>query len=161
MPRTIGYHWVKSAYGLWLPGDERGHWSSVWDEQIGYIEPHMLHEGDPVRQRMATERMRHRPVRLDQHMIDAATRALRGGEARSDWQFAALTMQPTHMHALITYNTRDIDKTVKWLADQMTKTVHACTPHIGPVWCKGRWLQFVFDSSHWDNLIAYIGRHDE
>ncbi len=49
MPRTIGYHLVKSGYGLWLPGDTRGHWSSAWDEQIGFFEPHHLHAGDPVR----------------------------------------------------------------------------------------------------------------
>jgi hypothetical protein len=27
MPRTIGYHLFKSAYGLWLPGNDRGSWS--------------------------------------------------------------------------------------------------------------------------------------
>jgi hypothetical protein len=27
MPNTIGYHIVKTGYGLWLPGDERGSWS--------------------------------------------------------------------------------------------------------------------------------------
>ncbi|MDY7107054.1 MAG: hypothetical protein SYC29_00300, partial [Planctomycetota bacterium] len=37
--RTIGYHLVKSAYGQWLPGDEAGHWSTAWDERIGYLHP--------------------------------------------------------------------------------------------------------------------------
>ena len=44
---TLGYHWVKSCFGLWLPGDDRGHWSEAWDDQIGFIEPHTLHDGDP------------------------------------------------------------------------------------------------------------------
>jgi hypothetical protein len=57
MPRTIGYHLVKSAYGLWLPGDDRGSWSDAWDDQIGYYEPHALHDGDPIRLRMAEERL--------------------------------------------------------------------------------------------------------
>jgi len=55
MSATLGYHLVKSGYGLWLPGDDRGHWSSAWDKQIGFIKPHQLNEGDPVRQRMARE----------------------------------------------------------------------------------------------------------
>mgnify|MGYP006296443463 CR=1 FL=1 len=161
MPRTIGYHWVKSAYGLWLPGDCRGHWSDAWDDQIGYFEPHMLHEGDPVRQRMAAERMKHPPVRFDPSMVDAITAALRSCESNSDWQFEALTVQPTHVHALIQYTTRPIDRTAKWLADQATKAVHRETSHAGPVWCDGRWLQFIYDRSHWDNLIGYINRHNQ
>jgi hypothetical protein len=52
MPRTIGYHIVFSGFGLWLPGDERGHWSEQWDDELGLIEPGTLHEGDPVRLRL-------------------------------------------------------------------------------------------------------------
>jgi hypothetical protein len=64
MANTLGYHYVKSCYGLWLPGDDRGSWSEAWDEQIGFVEPHTLHAGDPVRHRMAEERMRYAVVRL-------------------------------------------------------------------------------------------------
>ena len=63
--RTIGYHIVKSGYGLWLPGDDRGSWSSAWDELIGLVDPHTLNDGDPVRKRMAQERMKHKPVKFD------------------------------------------------------------------------------------------------
>ena len=51
MRQTLGYHIVISGYGLWLPGDERGHWSEAWDAELGFIEPHALHAGDPVRKR--------------------------------------------------------------------------------------------------------------
>ncbi|HYO24766.1 MAG TPA: hypothetical protein VEQ85_07435 [Lacipirellulaceae bacterium] len=79
MPRTLGYHLVKSAFGQWLPGDQRGHWSTAWDEEIGYVAPHPLHAGDPVRKRMAEERMKHPPTVLTPPMTaaiaDAAGRA--------------------------------------------------------------------------------------
>ena len=61
-------HVVISGYGLWLPGDGRGHWSEAWDDELGFIEPHTLHAGDPVRLRMAEERRKHTPVRLDEAM---------------------------------------------------------------------------------------------
>ncbi|MEO0514261.1 MAG: hypothetical protein AAF086_03065 [Planctomycetota bacterium] len=64
MPHTLGFHIVLSGFGLWLPGDARGHWSDAWDNQLGYHKPHHLHPGDPIRQRMAAERMQHSPVRL-------------------------------------------------------------------------------------------------
>ncbi len=160
MAQTIGYHWVKSGYGLWLPGDERGHWSEAWDEQIGFCEPHALHDGDPVRLRMAEERMKHRPVRLDAGMIEAVVSAIRDCANESKWTIAAFAIEETHMHALLTYTTSPIDNTLKWLAQETTKAVHRQTAHAGPVWCKGRWRQFIFDPAHWQNTIHYIERHN-
>lgn len=76
MPKTLGYHLVKSAYGLWLPGDERGSWSEAWDEELGYIEPHTLHPGDPVRLRMAQERMKHPKVWWSPEIISAMVKSI-------------------------------------------------------------------------------------
>lgn len=28
---TIGIHLVWTSYGTWLPGDDRGHWSPLFD----------------------------------------------------------------------------------------------------------------------------------
>lgn len=133
MPNTIGYHLVKSCYGLWLPGDKRGHWSSAWDAQIGYYEPHHLHAGDPVRERMARERMKHPPTRLTSPMIDAVAQAVGDCAHRSDWRAVAAAVEPTHMHLLLTYSERDIDGTAKWIAQQTTKSVHRDTDFTGPL----------------------------
>lgn len=151
---------MKSTYGLWLPGDGRGHWSTDWDAEIGYIEPHKLHAGDPVRKRMAAERMKHEPTFLSPQMIAAVADAIGCCVEQSDWRVAAATIEPTHMHLLMTYTERDIDKTAKWIAQQTTKAVHRSTSHVGPVWCEGKWLGFVYEESHWNNLRAYIERHN-
>jgi REP element-mobilizing transposase RayT len=161
MPNTIGYHYVKSGYGLWPPGDDRGHWSEAWDEQIGFIEPHALHEGDPVRLRMAKERMKHSPVRLTRSMIDAVAAAIAQCAAASPWKLVAASLESTHLHLLITYSGIDIERTAKWLAQQMTKRVHAVANHAGPVFCENYWCNFVFEVSHWKNTIRYIERHNE
>ena len=160
MARTIGYHVVKSGYGLWLPGDERGHWSEAWDDQIGFVEPHTLHEGDPIRKRMAEERMHHGPVRLDAAMITAVASAIADCCDASPWQIAAASIEPTHTHLLLTYSGLDIDKTAKWLADQTTKAVHRDTEHDGPVWAKGKWCGFVYERQRWDDTIRYIENHN-
>ena len=162
MANTLGYHYVKSCYGLWLPGDDRGSWSEAWDEEIGFIEPHTLHPGDPVRHRMAEERMKHPKVRLSSEMIDAVVTAIAECIANSagGLTIVAAAIESTHIHALIPYSGRDIGKTAKWLADQTTKAVHAKTTHSGPVWCKGKWCSYVFDQSHWNSAIQYIERHN-
>ncbi len=163
MGNTLGYHLVKSGYGLWLPGDERGSWSEAWDDEIGFHHPHTMHEGDPVRHRMAMERMKHPPVLLTDVMIDAVVGAIGDCIERSQGGLAvvAMTIERTHVHLLIPHNGRDINNTAKWIADRTTKAVHRRTDHKGPVWCKGKWCTFVFDQSQWDNTIEYIERHNE
>lgn len=163
MANTLGYHFVKSCYGLWLPGDDRGSWSEAWDEQLGFVEPHMLHEGDPVRHRMAEERMKHPPVRLDEEMIDVVATAIGACVAKSGGGLAvvAIAIEPTHMHLLIPYSGRDINTTAKWIADQTTKAIHRRTNHTGPVWCKGKWCSYVFEERYWHSIVHYIHAHNE
>ncbi|MCH8151512.1 MAG: transposase [Planctomycetes bacterium] len=160
MPSTIGYHIVIAGYGLWLPGDDRGSWSEAWDEQIGYSQPHTVHDGDPVRKRMAQERMRHAPVRLDDAMIQIVVETVRRCESASDWSIAAASVEPTHSHLLLTYTRCDIDNTVKWIKDRTTKAIRRETNHQGPVWCKGKWRSFMFDDQVWSKTAAYIERHN-
>lgn len=159
MSRTLGYHLVKSGHGLWLPGDQRGHWSTAWDEMIGHYEPHQLHEGDPVRLRMAQERMKHPPTRFSAEMRQVIAEVVFQCASESDWEIAAAAFEPTHLHLLLTYTDRDVDKTAKWLAQMTTKAVHQKTSHAGPVWCEGKWLEFVFDPLHFMNIRSYIERH--
>jgi REP element-mobilizing transposase RayT len=162
MPNTIGYHLVKSAYGLWLPGDDRGSWSESWDDQIGFIEHHNLNPADPVRLRMAQERMQHPPVAFTAAMIDAIANSIADCVARSNGglTISAFAIEPTHMHIAIPYSGRDIDRTAKWLADRTTKSIHQQTNHTGPVWCKGKWCSFVFDDAYWQRIIDYIQTHN-
>lgn len=160
MARTLGFHIVISGYGLWLPGDERGHWSEAWDTELGFIEPHALHAGDPVRKRMAEERQKHPTVKLDAQMLSVVIDTIAHCCADSVWQIAAASIEPTHTHFLLTYSERDIDNTVKWLKDQTTKVIHREAQHAGPVWCKGRWRSFIYDGDAWNNTQRYIERHN-
>ncbi len=155
----LGTHLVKSGYGLWLPGESRGHWSTAWDAQIGYIEPRTLHPGDPIRLRMAEERMTHPPVQWSAAMQQAITQALIQCAAQSPWDIAALAIEPTHIHLLMTASRLDVDRTCKWLAQMMSKAVHRDTDHTGPVFAKGNWRTFIFDEDHWHRTLAYIRRH--
>jgi REP element-mobilizing transposase RayT len=158
---TIGYHIVISGYGLWLPGDDRGHWSDAWDAELGFVEPHQLHAGDPIRQRMARERLSHEPVRLTPAMVDIVLATLERCQAESDWELVAVSIEATHTHLLMTYSERNLDTTVKWVKDQTTKSIHCQTDHSDPIWCKGRWRSFVFEPAVWEAVRRYIERHNE
>jgi len=163
MRRTWGYHLVKSGYGLWLPGDDRGHWSSAWDAQIGFYAPHHLHAGDPIRRRMAEELMTHPAVRFTPGMIEvmAATVGRLIAGSRGGLSVSAAAFEPTHLHLQIPYSGRDIDRTAAWLSHQLTRAVHEQTSHAGPVFCGGRWRVFIFDEAQWIATRRYIERHNE
>ncbi len=160
MPSTIGYHIVIAGYGLWLPGDQRGSWSTAWDEQLGLIEPHTLHRGDPVRFRMSHERMECPPVRLDEGMIEIVLGVLAECATASDWAIAAASVEASHSHLLMTYTERPVDGTIKWIKDRSTKAIHGRTPQAGPVWCKGKWRSFLFDLDEWQRVQEYIEQHN-
>jgi REP element-mobilizing transposase RayT len=160
MPHTLGYDYVRSAYGQWLPDDNRGHWSENWDKQIGYIEPHMLHDGDPVRKRMAAERMKYPAMRWTAEMISAISMCIGECAKSSPWKVAAMSIETTHMHIAIPYSPLNMERTGKWIGQEMTKAVHRATNHVWPVFCKGRWLEFIFDEPHWHNVIRYIEAHN-
>ena len=161
MAQTIGYHIVISGYGLWLPGDQRGSWSPAWDKQIGLVEPHTLHPGDPVRLRMSEERMKHPLVRLTAEMVGLIVETLADCTEKSDWSIVAAPVEVTHSHLLVTYTERNIENTIKWVKDQATKAIHRRTSHRGPVWCKGKWRSFIFDLDVWGHTIEYIEEHNE
>lgn len=161
MAQTIGYHIVISGYGLWLRGDERGHWSEAWDAEFGFVEPHILHVGDAVRRRMAQERQKFPPAKFTPRMREVLAATLERCEADSDSSFATTAIEATHAHLLVTRTDRDIDNVVKWLKDQTTKAIHRQTPHQRPLWCKGRWRSFIFDERIWQNTKRYIERHNE
>lgn len=162
MPGMLGYHLVKTCYGQWLPGDERGHWSTAWDAKNGHNAPHTLHEGDPVRQRMAKQRMTHPAVALDTSMAHCIAETLGDLIATSEGglRIGAAAIEPTHMHLLLAATGRDIQRTARWLADQTTKAVHRETGHTGPVWAKGKWVACIDEPAYWQNVKAYIQRHN-
>ena len=111
---------------------------------------------------MAQERMKQPAGRLTETMIAAVVGAIAECVATSagGLAVAAAAIEPTHMHLLIPYSGRDIDITGKWLADQTTKAVHRRTSHAGPIWGKGKWCSYVFESDHWENAREYIEGHN-
>ena len=160
MSGVIGYHIVKTTYGTWLPGDERGSWSEGWDDRLGYFGAHRLHDGDARRERMARARMKCEPVVLTAGMVRAVTGAVGACAERSSWEVGALAIEPTHMHLLITCSGLDVDRTARWIGQMTTKAVHRDTDHAGVVWSKGSWRGYVRDAKQWQSTAAYIERHN-
>jgi hypothetical protein len=140
MPETLGYHFVKTTYGTWLPGDVRGFW-----------EGHRFSDtGNSQREAQARRRMHEPPTILTSDMALAVVEAIGECVSRSGGglKVMAAAIESTHMHLLIPYSPRDIEVTAKWLADQTTKAIHRKTSHAGPVWTKNNWIRHIFSTEN-------------
>jgi REP element-mobilizing transposase RayT len=161
MPNTLGYHLIKTTFGTWLPGDPRGHWSALFNHHERYVNRHQLNPGDQNTLDRARRLMTQPPVTLTPRMISAVAQTLGHLIKSSGGGLAihAAAIEPAHVHLLIPYAGRDIHKTAQWIADRVTKRLHA-DGHEGKVWTRGKWAVYLFDQRHWDATRAYIRRHN-
>jgi REP element-mobilizing transposase RayT len=93
-------------------------------------------------------------------MQQSITATLSRCAADSPWKVLEYSIEETHLHALLSQTPLDVERTVKWGAQEMTKAVHRETAHAGPVFCKGRGQQFIFEDSRLANLSRYIRSHN-
>jgi REP element-mobilizing transposase RayT len=161
MPETLGYHLTKTTYGTWLPGDARGSWVKNWSPRVGYGELHRFEHADPSREERSRRQLSHDVVILSPAMIQAVVDALAVCIQRSQGglKIMAATIEPTHMHLLLTRTCRNIDITTKWIADQTTKAIHRQTAQRGSVWTSKNWCEHVDQPDHWEELLRYIDEH--
>jgi len=159
MQPSLGVHIVKTAFGQWLPGDPRGHWSAAWSPQQGHHRPHQLNPADPIRHQQAADRMQHPPTVWPEPIRNTIAATINACADQSDWSAAALAIEPTHFHLLITPPPTNLDASCKWLAQQITKAVRQQHDHPNPVFAKGKWATIVTEDTHWQNAINYINRH--
>lgn len=163
MPPPLGYHVVKTAYGRWLPGDERGSWSEAWSAGRGFYGAHQFHAGDEARRMIATARMRYAPATLTEEVQCAVEHAVSDcvNSANGKLRIIAAAMEPHHMHLLIAFEgEHPVSSTVRWLFHKATRKVHATTSHTGPVWVKNHWCGEIENDVQWDNAIEYIEQHN-
>ncbi len=159
MQTSIGAHIIKTAYGQWLPGDPRGHWSAAWNPEQGHHNPHQLNPGDPIRQKQAADRMNHPPTIWSTPIRQTIAETIQACANQSDWSTAALAVEPTHFHLAVTPSPTKLDSTCKWLAQEVTKAIRAEHNHPNPTFAKGKWAAVITEDTHWHNALNYINRH--
>jgi len=159
----LGYHFVKGAYGQWMPGDERGHWSKRWDAERGLVDRGRLVEGDPRRRRLAENLRRFEPTLITPEIEKSIEAALVDCVARSRGGLiiAAGAIEATHIHLLIVAGKREIDVTAKWIADQTAKAVNRLVRRPSKLWAAKKWICEIEESKHWDEVARYIEDHNQ
>src|SRR5437870_12879123 len=100
---TCGIHLVWTTYGTWLPGDDRGHWSALFD-LYGSIRERggQLNVPDSITRDRALARMTECPKRLETDEIAAIVMELGHhiGSASTPEAWSA-AIEPNHVHLLV------------------------------------------------------------
>lgn len=161
---TLGIHLIWTTYGTWLPGDDRGHWSALFDLYGGIVERGgKLNVPDSVTRDRARGLMTEPPKRLDSGEIltvaEEFGRHVAGPQLPMAW---AATVEPNHVHLLVGSVREDLSRFVGRIKGRTSSAVGALPQNAGRerVWTSGYWKVFLFDELGVTAVKEYIDAHN-
>ncbi|GEM_PF-2205405 len=143
----LGYHFIFSAYGFWLPNDPRGSWS----ETVREFELHKFGPATKVQTtrsvaarphddklRLAAKKsLRYPPVRLTGQQAVLIAKGYADAQAQHAYVIHALAILHDHVHLVMLNHGNDIDKIAAHLKAKATSRLnahgaHPLAEHISP-----------------------------
>ncbi len=171
MGATVGIHLIWTCKGTWLPGDERGHWSPLFD-MYGRLRAggHQLQIPDQVTHQRAIELSKESPKTLANDEVDIVASAFAkclapnvDAQGRSLPVAHACAIEPTHVHLLVGAVREDIDRFAGRLKGTSCSAVLKHPDNWGrtSTWTTGYWKVFLFDVEAMHAVAGYIAAHNE
>jgi REP element-mobilizing transposase RayT len=168
---TMGIHLIWTSYGTWLPGDERGHWSPLFDFYGNLIEcGGKLNRTDLVTRKVALERMKEQAKILkdDELAVVAQTigtlvrRPDRNSENPGLPSVYAAAIETMHVHLLLGPVRESIGTVAGRLKGRTSSDVLALPHNQGRerTWTAKYWKVFVFDAMALAAVKEYIENHN-
>ena len=172
---TIATHLIWTTYGTWLPGDDRGHWSPLFD-MYGHLlkKGHRLNIPDETTQRRALAAMKEPPKSLNGQeaaiTADVIGKIIDGipvgrftpGKPGAICRAFALAIEPTHVHLLIGPLSEDLRPTVGRIKGVSSSLILGM-PHNASrerTWTADFWRVFLYDWEGLDAVYRYIIDHN-
>jgi hypothetical protein len=148
----LGVHWAWSTYGTWLPGDERGHWSPLFDLYRRISERGgKLNVPDAMSVRRALQLCKESPRLLDdveQRIVaDVIGKLIRPpADVDDDGRPVAwAAVETTHVHLLTSVPREDFASFVGRLKGTSSSAVLSELPGRERTWGSGYWKVYLFD----------------
>lgn len=175
--RVLGFHFIFSAYGFWLPNDPRGSWS----DSVRAL--HLLKHGNATKvsttrslagdfhdraKRLAAKRdLKYPPVRLDGFQARAVARGFRDAMNEHDYRVHALAVLPDHVHLVMAWHRRHVDDIAAHLKSKATRAMNLEGIHplrafpmrgdrLPSPWARNFWCPFIWDEHHLRVAIRYV-----
>lgn len=166
----IAVHWIWSTYGTWLPGDERGHWSPLFDLYGRVVERGgKLNMPDPVSMAHALSLAKEPPKILDaaeqRTVADVIGKLVRppgtgesGDQRPAAW---AAAVEQNHVHLLTAVPAELFGAFVGRLKGMSSSAVLAGRAARARTWSSGYWKVYLFDLLAVEMVMRYIDVHNE
>ncbi len=173
----LGYHFIFSAYGFWLPNDPRGSWSDVVREfelrkygpatKVNTTRSVAANSHDHALRLAAKKALRYPPVRFTGQQAVLIARGFGDAQAQHAYVIHALGILPDHVHLVTLNHGNDIDKFAAHLKAKATSRLNAHGAHplaehistsgrIHSPWSRNYWCPFIYDVEHYLKAIAYV-----
>jgi len=173
----LGYHFILTAYGFWLPNDPRGSWSAavrrldllafgpatkVDTTRSLAADPH-----DTAARLAARAALKHPPVRFTGPQANAVANGFALAAAEADYKVHALAILPDHAHLVIARHAKPIARIAAHLKARATQQLNqqdlhplaGCASGAGRVptpWSRSFWCPFIDDTEHMRRAIRYV-----
>ncbi len=172
---TFGIHIVWTTYGTWLPGDDRGHWSPLFD-LYGHLiaRGHQLNIPDKTTQSCASALMKEPPKWLNNEEVlitaDVISKILGGipvgrftpGKPGAICTPYALAIESNHVHLLIGPLSEKLEPTLGRLKGVSSSLIGELPHNAGRsrTWTAGVWPVFLYDREALHAVYSYIIDHN-
>jgi REP element-mobilizing transposase RayT len=178
MARVLAYHLILTAYGFWLPNDPRGSWSEfvrAW-ELYRFGGPatktdekrSLAKDRHDVRLRLGAKHFLKRPaVKFSGRQARAIAQGFSNYCSRSGCCIYALSVLPTHVHAVVERHNYPIEQVARLLKQSATRQFmeeklhpfardrYADRAHPSP-WTRHSWSVFLESDADVQRAISYV-----
>jgi REP element-mobilizing transposase RayT len=173
----LGYHFIFSAYGFWLPNDPRGSWSDTIRQldllQFGPATKvttarNLAHdEHDRTLRFQAKRALLHKPVRFTGIQARAIYRGFLVAQEEAGYEVCALSIMPDHVHLVMHAHPRGADLIARHLKSKATRqlTREGLHPFAQDTrkdgthpssWARKHWCPFIDTREYFERAIEYV-----
>jgi len=177
---VLGYHFIFSAYGFWLPNDPRGSWSdTIRNFELLKFGPgtkveatrsvaHSPH--DRALRLKAKQSLRYPPVKITGIQARAIARGFASAAEEGTYVFHALAILPDHAHLVMSRHSKHIDVIAAHLKSRATRQMVDEGLHplarfaskngrMASPWARNYWCPFIRTVEHMRQAIGYVKRN--
>ena len=173
----LGFHFIFSAYGFWLPNDPRGSWSDTvrsfdllrygpaTKTKATHSLAHKPH--DHQRRFAAKQALRYPPVQFTGEQARAIAHGFAEASIESGYTIHALAVLPDHAHLVMRYCNRHVDEIASHLKSKATMTLSREGLHPmarfassdgrrASPWARNHWCPFIDSHRQMEAAIEYV-----
>jgi REP element-mobilizing transposase RayT len=174
----LGYHFILSAYGFWLPNDPRGSWSEVVRQfellkfgpatKVSTRKSVASKQHDRLLRERAKQALRYPPVEFTGQQAMLIAKGFGVAKGQHDYEINALAILPDHVHLVMrAHNSIQPDHIAAHLKAKATAKLNAGGQHplaafssaagrIPSPWARNHWCVFIIDEEHYRQAIKYV-----